>query len=102
MLPIINDLCLTINNNITIENELQSECNHIIFLISLSFYIVTVPQVLAGISIFCLIQFMSIKFILAQGPHTMQGLVISIWYMSNCIYCVHFIMANSTLLICQN
>ena len=40
---------------------------------------------------------MSFEFILAQGPRTMQGLLIGIWFMCNCIYCVHLTMASSPL-----
>ena len=40
---------------------------------------------------------MSFKFVLAQGPCTMQGLLIGIWYINNSIYCVHLTMASSTL-----
>ena len=54
--------------------------------LSLSFF--------AGISIFC-VHFTSIEFILAQGPCTIQGLLIGIWFIHNSIYCVHLILARS-------
>ena len=55
-----------------------------------------VLQFFAGVSIF-LNQFVSFEFILAQGPRTMQGLLIGIWYISCGIYCVHLTMASSPL-----
>ena len=73
---IVNDWCLTITHNITFQNELQSD------VITLPYYIMTVPHLFAGISIF-LVQFTSFEFILAQGPCTMQRLLIGIWYVSN-------------------
>ena len=87
---IINDLCLTFVNNITFQSELQSD------VITLPFYIMAAPQFFAGVSIF-LVKFVSFEFILAQGPRTMQGLLIGIWFMCNCIYCVHLTMASSPL-----
>ena len=87
---IINDLCLTFDNNITFQNELQSD------VITLLFYIMAVPHFFAGVGIL-LVHFTSFEFILAQGPRTMQGLLIRIWYINNSIYCVHLTMASSTL-----
>ena len=86
---IVNDSCLTITN-ITFDIELQSD------IITLPFYIMAVPHFFAGISIFC-VHFTSIEFILAQGPRTMQGLLIGIWYINNGIYCVHLTLASSPL-----
>ena len=83
---IISDFC----SNITFQNELQSDIP------TLPFYIMAVPQFFAGISFF-LIQFTSFEFILAQGPRTMQGLLIGIWFISNSIYCVHLTLASSPL-----
>ena len=86
---ISEDNCLSfIDNNITFENGLQSDE------LTLPFYIMAVPQVFAGISIFC-IRFTIIEFILAQGPRTMQGLLIGIWFINNSIYCVHLTLAGS-------
>ena len=87
---IVNDSCLTFTNNITFDIELQSD------VITLPFYIMAVPHFFAGISIF-LVLFTSFEFILAQGPRTMQGLLIGIWYISNGIYCVHLTLASSPL-----
>ena len=87
---IINDLCLTFVNNITFQNKIQSD------VLTLPFYIMAVPQFFTGVSIL-LVQFTSLEFILAQGPRTMQGLLIGIWYISNGIYCVHLTMASSPL-----
>ena len=86
----INDLCLTYTNNITFKNELQSDE------LTLPFYIMAVPQFFAGISIL-LVNFKIFEFILAQGPRTMQGLLIGIWFMRNSIYCVHLTLTNSPL-----
>ena len=70
---IINDLCLKFVNNISFKNEVQSD------VITLPFYIMAAPQFFAGVSIL-LVHFTSFEFILAQGPRTMQGLLIGIWY----------------------
>ena len=85
-----NDLCLTITNNITFKNELQSD------VLTLPFYIMAVPLFCFGVCIF-LVQFTIFEFILAQGPRTMQGLLIGIWYINNGIYCVHLTLASSPL-----
>ena len=85
---IVNDSCLTITNNTSFDIELQSD------VITLPFNIMAVPHFFAGISIF-FVQFTSFEFILAQGPRTMQGLLIGIWYISNGIYCVHLTLASS-------
>ena len=82
------DICLSFINNITFENGLQQDE------LTLPFYIMAVPQFFAGISIFC-IRFTIIEFILAQGPRTMQGLLIGIWLINNSIYCVHLTLASS-------
>ena len=87
---IVNDLCLTITNNITLQNELQSD------ILTLPFYIMAVPQFFYGVSIL-LVHITSIEFILAQGPRTMQGLLIGIWYINSSIYCVRLTMASSPL-----
>ena len=77
-------------NNITFENGLQSD------ILTLPFYIMALPQFLSGISIF-FVQFTSIEFILAQGPRTMQGLLIGIWFMYFSIYCLTLTLSNSWL-----
>ena len=41
------------------------------------------------------VHFTCIKFILAQGPRIMQGLLIRIWFMHHSIYCVHLTLASS-------
>ena len=87
---IIDDLCLTLTNNITFQNKLQSDE------LTLPFYVMAVPQFFAGICL-SLVQFTSIEFILAQGPRSMQGLLIGIWYIINSIYCVHLTLASSPL-----
>ena len=87
---IINYLCLSITNNITFQNELQSD------VLTLPFFIMAVPQFFVGVSIF-LVQFVSFEFILAQGPRTMQGLLIGIWYISSSIYCVQLTITSSPL-----
>ena len=84
----INDLCLTITNNITFINELQPDE------LTLPFYIMAVPQFFVGVSIL-LVHFTTFEFILAQGPRTMQGLLIGIWFMHNSIYCVHLTLTSS-------
>ena len=84
----INDLCLTITNNITFINELQPDE------LTLPFYIMAVPQFFVGVSIL-LVHFTTFEFILAQGPRIMQGLLIGIWFMHNSIYCVHLTLTNS-------
>ena len=82
------DICLSFIDNITFENRLQSDE------LTLPYYIIAVPQLFAGISTF-LVVFSSIEFILAQGPRTMQGLLIGIWFIHNSIYCVHLTLASS-------
>ena len=84
------DICLTFTNNITFQNGLQSH------ILTLPFYIMALPQFLSGISIF-FVQFTSIEFILAQGPRTMQGLLIGIWYMHFSIYCLTLTLSSSWL-----
>ena len=85
-----DDMCLTFSNNITFQNELQSD------ILTLPFYIMALPQFLSGISIF-FVQFTSIEFILAQGPRIMQGLLIGIWYMHFSIYCLTITLSSSWL-----
>ena len=82
----ISDIC----NNITFPNELQSD------VLTLPFYIMAVPQFFTGICFF-LIQFTTFEFVLAQGPRTMQGLLIGIWFMHLSIYCVHLTLTSSPL-----
>ena len=82
------DICLSLIDNITFENELLSDK------LTLPFYIMAVPQFFAGISTF-FVHFTSIEFILAQGPRTMQGLLIGIWFIHNSIYCVHLTLGSS-------
>ena len=84
----VSDLCFSFTNNITFENELQSDE------LTLPFYIMAVPQFFVGVSIL-LVHFTSFEFILAQGPRTMQGLLIGIWFMHNSIYCVHLTLGSS-------
>ena len=87
-MPQLMKKSLSIIANITFENGLQSDK------LTLSFYIMAVPQFFAGIIIF-LVWFTSIEFILAQGPRTMQGLLIGIWFIHNSIYCVHLTLGSS-------
>ena len=82
------DICLSFTANVTFENGLQSDK------LTLPFYTMAVPQVFAAISTF-LVWFTSIEFILAQGPRTMQGLLIGIWFINNSIYCVHLTLTSS-------
>ena len=82
------DICLSFIDNITFENGLQPDK------LTLPFYIMAVSQLFAGISILG-VYFTSIEFILAQGPRTMQGLLIGIWFINNSIYCVHLTLASS-------
>ena len=82
------DVCLSFIDNITFENGFQSNE------LTLPYYIMAVPQFFSGISIF-LVKFTSFEFILAQGPRTMQGLLIGIWFINNNIYCVHLTLASS-------
>ena len=85
------DICLSfIDNNITFENGLQSDE------LTLPFYIMAVPQVFGGISIFC-VHFTSIEFILAQGPRTMQGLLVGIWFTHFSIYYLTLTLSSSWL-----
>ena len=84
----ISDLCLTFTNNITFQNELQPDE------LTLPFYIMAVPQFFSGVYIL-LVHFTSFEFILAQGPRTMQGLLIGIWYINNSISCIHLTLSNS-------
>ena len=83
-----DDNCLSFTDNITFENALQSNE------LTLPYYIMAVPQFFAGITIF-LVRFASFEFILAQGPRTMQGLLIGIWFINNNIYCVHLTLVSS-------
>ena len=87
---LIDDMCLTFTNNIFFQNELQSD------ILTLPFYIMALPQFLAGISIF-FVQFTGIEFILAQGPRTMQGLLIGIWFKHFSIYCLTSSLSSSWL-----
>ena len=87
-ISINDDNCLSFTDNITFENGLQSNE------LTLPYYIMAVPQFFAGITIF-LVRFTTFEFILAQGPRTMQGLLIGIWFINNSIYCVHLTLANS-------
>ena len=73
---LINNLCLNYTSNITFQNELQSDE------LTLPFYIMGIPQFFSGVSIL-LVHFTSFEFILAQGPRTMQGLLIGIWYINH-------------------
>ena len=66
-------------------NQVNSHYLSILWL-SLSFF--------AGISI-VLVWFTTIEFILAQGPRTMQGLLIGIWLINNTIYCLHLTLGSS-------
>ena len=85
-----DDICLTFTNNITFQNELQSD------ILTLPFYIMALPQFLSGISIF-FVQFTSIEFILAQGPRIMQGLLIGIWFTHFSIYFFTLTLSSSWL-----
>ena len=81
---------MTVNNNITSLYELQSDE------LTLPFFVVVIPQFFSGVSIF-LVQFTSIEFILAQGPRTMQGLLIGIWFVHFSIYLLHLTLTSSFL-----
>ena len=81
---------MTVNNNITSLYELQSDE------LTLPFFVVVIPQFFSGVSIF-LVQFTSIEFILAQGPRTMQGLLIGIWFVHFSIYLLHLTLTSSSL-----
>ena len=87
---LINDMCLIFTNNTTYQNDLQSD------VLTLPFYIMAVPQFFTGVSIY-LVHFTSFEFILAQGPRTMQGLLIGIWYTQNSINSLHLTLASSPL-----
>ena len=43
---IINNMCLTFDNNITFQNQVQSH------ILTLHFYIMAIPEFLCGVSIF--------------------------------------------------
>ena len=77
---ITEGICLSITANIMFDNGLQQDE------LTLPFYVMAVPQFFAGTF---LVWFTSIEFILAQGPHTMQALLIGIWLMHLSIYCAH-------------
>ena len=87
---LINDMCLIFTNNTTYQNDLQSD------VLTLPFYIMAVPQFFTGVSIY-LVHFTSFEFILAQGPRSMQGLLIGIWYTQNSINSLHLTLASSPL-----
>ena len=87
---IIDDMCLIFTNDITFQNKLQS------YELTLPFYIMALPQFLTSVSIF-FVQFTSIEFILAQGPRTMQGLLIGIWFIQFCITYLTLTLSSSWL-----
>ena len=84
---------LSLTNNITSQYELQS------LELTLPYFVLAVPHFFAGVSIF-FVQFTSIEFILAQGPRTMQGLLIGIWFLHFSIYLLHLTLASSPLGCC--
>ena len=84
---------LTLTNNITTQYEQQSHE------LTLPFFVMVVPQFFVGVSIF-FVQFTSIEFILAQGPRTMQGLLMGIWFVHFSIYLLHLTLASSPLGCC--
>ena len=86
---ITDDICLTFTNG-SLLNQLDS------YHLTLPYYIMAVPQFFIGISIF-LVQFTIFEFILAQGPRTMQGLLVGVWFMQLSIYCVQLTLSNSYL-----
>ena len=87
---IIDDMCLTFTNNITFQNQVQSD------ILTLPFYVMAIPEFLCGVSVF-FFQFTSIEFILAQGPRTMQGLLIGIWSIQISICCLTLTLSSSWL-----
>jgi peptide/histidine transporter 3/4 len=46
--------------------------------------LLSIPQILNGLA-YILISITGLEFILAQAPHTMQGLLIGLWYMSDIV-----------------
>ena len=87
---IIDDMCLTFTNNITFQNQVQSD------ILTLPFYVMAIPEFLCGVSVF-FFQFTSIEFILAQGSRTMQGLLIGIWFIQISISCLTLTLSSSWL-----
>ena len=73
----------------TFQNDLQSD------VLTLPFYIYH-GCFFTGISIY-LVHFTSFEFIIARDAHTMQGLLIGIWYAHNSIYSLHLTLASSPL-----
>ena len=84
---ITDDICLDLTKNVSYQNGFE---------LTLPYYIMAVPQFFTGVSIF-LVHFTILEFILAQGPRTMQGLLIGIWFMHFTIYCVNLTLSSSWL-----
>ena len=86
---ITENICLSFTNG-SLLNQVESHD------LTLPFYIMAVPQVFIGISTF-LVQFTIFEFILAQGPRSMQGLLVGVWFMQLSIYCVQLTLSNTYL-----
>ena len=82
-----DNICLELGGNNTI---LESD------IFTLPYYVMALPQFITGISIF-LVHFTSFEFILAQGPRTMQGLLIGVWFMHLSIYSMQLTLSSSSL-----
>ena len=86
---ITENICLSISNG-SLLNQLESHD------LTLPFYIMAVPQFLIGISTF-LVHFAIFEFILAQGPRSMQGLLVGVWFMHISIYSIQLSLSSSFL-----
>ena len=86
---ITENICLSFTNG-SLLNQLDS------YDLTLPFYIMAVPQVFIGISTF-LVQFTIFEFILAQGPRSMQGLLVGVWFMQLSIFCAQLTLSNTYL-----
>ena len=84
---ITDDICLDLTKNVSYQNGFE---------LTLPYYIMAVPQFFTGVSIF-LVHFTILELILPQGPRTMQGLLIRIWFMHFTIYCVNLTLTSSWL-----
>ena len=83
----VYNICLDLDRNNTI---LESDN------FTLPYYVMALPQFITGISIF-LVHFTSFEFILAQGPRSMQGLLIGVWFMHLSIYSMQLTLSSSSL-----
>ena len=82
-----DNICLDLSGNNTI---LESD------IFTLPYYVMALLQFITGISIF-LVHFTAFEFILAQGPRTMQGLLIGVWFMHLSIYSMQLTLSSSSL-----